>query len=91
MDVGNSFGAPQLTEDNLVGALRRAGRRLALLGDDTWLALFPRSAFAIAHPFPSFNVADLHTVDDGVTATLEPLLANHGAHKHASSLAKISS
>lgn len=97
MDVGNSFGAPALTEDNLVAALRRCGRRLALLGDDTWLQLFPPrnesgggagggaadgggSAFAIAHPFPSFNVADLHTVDAGVAAHLTPLLTEqHGA------------
>ena len=35
------------------------------MGDDTWLQLFP-SAFALAQPFPSFNVHDLHTVDDGV-------------------------
>ena len=79
VDVGDSFGAPALLEDNLVAALRRCGRRVALLGDDTWLQLFPPSAFAVAHPFPSFNVADLHTVDDGVAAQLAPLLAEHGA------------
>ena len=77
VDVGDSFGAPALLEDNLVAALRRCGRRVALLGDDTWLQLFPRSAFSVAHPFPSFNVADLHTVDDGVAAQLAPLLAAH--------------
>lgn len=75
VDVGDSFGAPALLEDNLVAALRRCGRRVALLGDDTWLQLFPASLFSVAHPFPSFNVADLHTVDDGVAAHLAPLLA----------------
>lgn len=45
--------------------LAAAGRRLAFVGDDTWMQLFP-SQFADAAPFPSFNVQDLHTVDNGV-------------------------
>lgn len=35
-------------------------------GDDTWMQLAPEGVFAAAHPYPSFNVMDLHTVDDGV-------------------------
>ncbi len=35
------------------------------MGDDTWMQLVP-GAFVDAHPYPSFNVKDLHTVDDGV-------------------------
>ena len=42
-----------------------AGRRLVFAGDDTWQQLAP-AAFARAWPYPSFNVKDLHTVDDGV-------------------------
>lgn len=37
----------------------------AFFGDDTWMQLFP-TQFQRAIPFPSFNVMDLHTVDDGV-------------------------
>ena len=37
----------------------------AFVGDDTWMQLFPE-AFASALPFPSLNVHDLDTVDDGV-------------------------
>lgn len=37
----------------------------AFMGDDTWLQLCP-AAFAWSRPFPSFNVYDLHTVDDGI-------------------------
>jgi len=37
----------------------------ALFGDDTWMQLFP-TQFQRAIPFSSFNVMDLHTVDDGV-------------------------
>jgi predicted AlkP superfamily pyrophosphatase or phosphodiesterase len=42
-----------------------AGQRLAFVGDDTWMQLFPHQ-FGTAAPFPSFNVQDLHTVDNGV-------------------------
>lgn len=36
-----------------------------MMGDDTWMQL-AQHAFAEAYPYPSFNVHDLHTVDDGV-------------------------
>jgi hypothetical protein len=36
------------------------------MGDDTWWQMAPWAFAAGAHPFPSFNVLDLHTVDDGV-------------------------
>jgi phosphatidylinositol glycan class O len=35
------------------------------MGDDTWVNLYP-SDFYSAFPFDSFNVKDLHTVDNGV-------------------------
>ena len=50
-------------------------RRLVFLGDDTWMNLFPTS-FNVSHPFPSFNVKDLHTVDDGVLQHLLPAVVN---------------
>lgn len=51
------------------------------MGDDTWMQLFPHQ-FGDAAPFPSFNVQDLHTVDNGVwqvwhSAAL-PLLLHRG-------------
>lgn len=36
-----------------------------MMGDDTWMQL-AQDAFTEAYPYPSFNVHDLHTVDDGV-------------------------
>lgn len=41
------------------------------MGDDTWGSLFPDS-FHKSFPFPSFNVMDLHTVDNGVIEHLIP-------------------
>ena len=47
------------------------------MGDDTWLTVFP-TAFhpEMSHDFDSFNVEDLHTVDNGVITNLFPLLTN---------------
>ncbi|KAI5293305.1 mannose-ethanolamine phosphotransferase gpi13 [Ascosphaera acerosa] len=64
-----------IEEDNLVSQLQSAGKTVVHLGDDTWQALFPDSFNKmLSRPFDSFNVWDLHTVDDGVTAHLLPLL-----------------
>ena len=35
------------------------------MGDDTWNKVYPRG-FNESYPYPSFNVKDLHTVDNGV-------------------------
>jgi predicted AlkP superfamily pyrophosphatase or phosphodiesterase len=44
-------------------------QRSVFAGDDTWMALFP-GVFTEQHPFPSFNVWDLDTVDNGAAAIL---------------------
>ncbi|XP_043933309.1 GPI ethanolamine phosphate transferase 3 isoform X2 [Protopterus annectens] len=41
------------------------------MGDDTWDGLFPNQFFK-SFPFPSFNVKDLHTVDNGILQHLIP-------------------
>jgi len=45
------------------------------MGDDTWMSVFP-DAFEpnMTFPYDSFNVEDLHTVDQGVITHLFPLL-----------------
>ena len=43
------------------------------MGDDTWTTVFP-SSFELEFPYDSFNVEDLHTVDEGVIEHLFPLL-----------------
>ncbi|XP_016459814.2 uncharacterized protein LOC107783358 isoform X2 [Nicotiana tabacum] len=60
VDVGNSFGAPAIVEDNLIYQMAKNGKRVVMMGDDTWVQLFPHH-FNISHPFPSFNVKDLDT------------------------------
>ncbi|XP_058158011.1 GPI ethanolamine phosphate transferase 3 isoform X2 [Dasypus novemcinctus] len=71
------------------------GKRVVFMGDDTWKDLFP-GAFSQAFFFPSFNVKDLHTVDNGILEHLYPTMdsgewdvliahflgVDHCGHKH---------
>ena len=75
IDAGSNFAGTSIEEDNLLHQLKAAGKRIVHLGDDTWHALFPGYFEAdLTHPFDSFNVWDLHTVDNGVNEFLFPLL-----------------
>jgi phosphatidylinositol glycan class O len=74
LEAKNNFDSSELSEDNLIAQMRDNGRGVVFMGDDTWAKLFPphKRYFARCHPFPSFNVKDLHTVDDGVMRHLFP-------------------
>ncbi|CAI7621728.1 unnamed protein product [Penicillium manginii] len=75
VDAGSNFAGTAIDEDNLVAQLHSAGKTLVQLGDDTWQALYPGYFDAnLTRPFDSFNVWDLHTVDNGVNEHLFPLL-----------------
>ncbi|XVE52811.1 hypothetical protein DITRI_Ditri02bG0154100 [Diplodiscus trichospermus] len=73
IDVGNSFGAPAIVEDNFITQLIQNGKRVVMMGDDTWTQLFPNH-FNKSYPYPSFNVKDLDTVDNGCIEHLLPSL-----------------
>ena len=73
IDVGSNFASTEIEEDSIVSQLVQAGRKVVFMGDDTWVNLFP-NAFTHAHPYDSFNVEDLHTVDNGVIDHLFPYL-----------------
>ena len=69
LDVGSVFSGGEITEDSLISQALAAGRRVVGVGDDTWDQLYPRDsplALNVSLPYPSLNVKDLHTVDDGV-------------------------
>lgn len=65
VDVGNNFASSAILEDNLIHQFGQVGKRVVFMGDDTWESLFPKR-FHRSLPFPSFNVKDLHTVDNGI-------------------------
>jgi hypothetical protein len=70
IEAGANFNSDAVEEDNLVAQL--AGRA-TVLGDDTWLRLFPSgiTPWRAAHVYPSFDVRDLDTVDAGVLSHLD--------------------
>ena len=76
VDIGSNFAGSAVTEDSWIEQATRVGKRVAFVGDDTWLTIFPESAFApnLTFPFDSFNVEDLDTVDNGVRHHTLPLL-----------------
>ena len=52
------------------------------MGDDTWLTVFLMTFHSkMFHNFDSFNVENLHTVDNGVIDNPFPLLMN-SSHAH---------
>ena len=75
VDVGSNFAGTAIEEDNLVAKLSDANKTLVHLGDDTWHSLFPGYFDSnLTRPYDSFNVWDLHTVDNGVIEHLFPIL-----------------
>lgn len=76
VDAGSNFAGSRVDEDNWLDQAKRNGKRIAFMGDDTWLTIFPESVFAqnLSFAFDSFNVEDLDTVDNGVRHHLLPLL-----------------
>ncbi|XP_019804494.2 GPI ethanolamine phosphate transferase 3 isoform X4 [Tursiops truncatus] len=95
IDAGSNFASYAIAEDNLVKQLTSTGRRVVFMGDETWNDLFP-GAFSQAFFFPSFDVRDLHTVDNGILEHLYPIMdsgewdvlithflgVDHCGHKH---------
>jgi phosphatidylinositol glycan class O len=82
IDAGSNFAGTAIDEDNIVAQLKNASKKVVHLGDDTWSALFPNSFEPdLTHAYDSFNVWDLHTVDNGVTEHLIPLLQPANASK----------
>lgn len=78
IDAGSNFASTAIEEDSLVQQLLAVNKSIAFMGDDTWMGLFP-GKFKHAHPYDSFNVEDLHTVDNGVIEHIFPYLAAENA------------
>lgn len=80
IDVGSNFGGSVIDEDNILMQLKNAGKKIVHLGDDTWVSLFPGYFEPnVSRAYDSFNVWDLHTVDEGVMDNVFPLLEGNAA------------
>lgn len=76
VDAGSNFADTQIVEDNVIDQLYKSGKRVTFMGDDTWESLF-KGKFIKSYPYPSFNVKDLHTVDNGVISHLMPEISRN--------------
>ncbi|KAG7665383.1 GPI13 [[Candida] subhashii] len=75
IDASSNFNGDAIEEDNWLLQLHRLNKTIAFMGDDTWTALFNEYIHPeLNFPYDSLNVWDLHTVDNGVTEHLFPLL-----------------
>ena len=78
IDISNNFNSYEILEDNLIHQAKKNARNVTFMGDDTWLGLYPHH-FSKTFDYPSLNVKDLHTVDNGVMTHLVPELAKRDA------------
>ncbi|ODV79788.1 uncharacterized protein CANTADRAFT_21076 [Suhomyces tanzawaensis NRRL Y-17324] len=75
IDAGSNFDGDAIDEDNWLLQLHRRNQSIAFMGDDTWYALFNEYVNPeLNFPYPSLNVWDLDTVDNGVIEHLFPLI-----------------
>lgn len=82
IDIGSNFAGQAIEEDNILVQLKNQSKTIVHLGDDTWHSLFPGYFNEnLTHAYDSFNVWDLHTVDNGVIDHIFPLLdQQHDQH-----------
>lgn len=82
IDAGSNFDGDAIDEDNWLLQLHKNNKSIAFMGDDTWTAMFDEYINPdLRFPYDSLNVWDLHTVDNGVTQHLFPLLEAKNSSK----------
>lgn len=74
-DAGSNFAGYQIEEDNWVFQASQHLGPVSFVGDDTWESLFSH-LFSESYPYPSLNVRDLDTVDNGVKKHLPDMVKN---------------
>ncbi|XP_066249220.1 GPI ethanolamine phosphate transferase 3 [Euwallacea similis] len=69
IDAGSNFASSAIDEDNIIDQVIKQNGKIVFMGDDTWTSLYPQR-FIRNYPYPSFDVWDLDTVDNGVRSHL---------------------
>uniref|UniRef100_A0A8R1DQP5 GPI ethanolamine phosphate transferase 3 n=1 Tax=Caenorhabditis japonica TaxID=281687 RepID=A0A8R1DQP5_CAEJA len=76
IDAGDNFSPDAaVNEDSFVHQASVIGKNVTLLGDDTWLSLYP-NAFSKTAAYDSFDINDLNTVDDKIAPILREEIAS---------------
>lgn len=78
IDISSNFNSYEIQEDNLVRQCKRNDRIVTFIGDDTWMGMY-QNLFDKSYPFPSLNVKDLDTVDEGVYKHIIPEIKDQTA------------
>ena len=78
IDIGSNFNSYAVSEDSLPHQAKLNSRNVTFIGDDTWLGLYP-DMLTKMFDYPSLNVQDLDTVDNGVMENLGPELRRKDA------------
>ncbi|KAJ3196825.1 mannose-ethanolamine phosphotransferase gpi13 [Irineochytrium annulatum] len=73
VDAGSNFAGSVIAEDNLLDQMVARNLSIIFMGDDTWDGLYP-TQMKEKHPYPSFDVQDLYTVDNGCVEHIFPAL-----------------
>eukprot|EP01064_Diplonema_japonicum_P030720 TRINITY_DN5295_c0_g1_i1.p1 TRINITY_DN5295_c0_g1~~TRINITY_DN5295_c0_g1_i1.p1 ORF type:complete len:737 (+),score=127.07 TRINITY_DN5295_c0_g1_i1:921-3131(+) len=74
MEIASAFDSDEVVQDNIITQLLSHNKAASVYGDDTWLSLYPSALWSHTAVFPSFNVWDLDTVDDGIGRALPEVL-----------------
>ncbi|KAM3720914.1 GPI ethanolamine phosphate transferase [Dirofilaria immitis] len=69
IDIGSNFASTAILEDNWIDEIISTNRSIVMLGDDTWVSLYPKQ-FIRKYHLPSFDITDLHTVDQMILNNL---------------------
>lgn len=64
IDMGSNFATPEINEDNVIDQIVGNNLTIVFAGDNTWTELFPKR-FKRSYAYPSFNIHDLDSVDNG--------------------------
>lgn len=64
IDMGSNFATPEINEDNIIDQIYSNNLSMVFMGDSTWTELFPKR-FKRKYSYPSFNIYDLDSVDNG--------------------------
>ena len=80
IDAGANFNSYLVDDDNLIRQLSFNNKSVVVLGDDTWLSLFPKDQIAWDYTFPSFNIKDLDTNDREVDKELSHFFTKSASH-----------
>ncbi|EEA05617.1 uncharacterized protein CMU_026240 [Cryptosporidium muris RN66] len=69
IDLWSTFNPKYIKQETILQQLHLKDKKIAILGDDTWNSLFSKY-IDYNHYFPSFDIRDINSVDDGIINNL---------------------